>query len=56
MAKRKHRRKLKYKKVKRSIPETANPVRFLIFLIIGLILFAIFFYFVVIESGTLSPQ
>ncbi len=55
MAKRKRRRTPKTKKYRSRIPKTANPLRFLIFLVIGLILFAIFYYFAVIESGALSP-
>ena len=49
MAKRK-RRKVKKSKMISSIPDTANPIRFLIFMIIGLILFGIFMYFVVIKT------
>jgi hypothetical protein len=50
MAKRK-KKKPKTKRVKRSIPETASPIRFLIFLTIGLILLGIVVYYGVIRSG-----
>lgn len=55
MAKRKRRRPPKGKKYQSRIPKTANPIRFLIFLVIGLVLFAIFYYFAVVQSGALSP-
>jgi hypothetical protein len=56
MAKRKRRRTPKTKKFRSNIPETANPKRFLVFLAIGLLLFAIFYYFAVIKSGTIISQ
>jgi len=51
----------KTKKVQSNIPKSASTVRFLIFLAIGLILCAIFFYFVYVKSGgsvmeDLAPQ
>jgi len=56
MAKKKRRKSPKGKKYRSNIPKTANPIRFLIFLVIGLVLFAIFYFFAVIKSGTLlSP-
>ena len=55
MAKKKRRKPPKGKKYTSKIPKTANPTRFFIFLVLALILFAIFYYFAVIESGGLSP-
>lgn len=48
---RKKKKPPKTKKLKSNISESANPVRFLIFLAIGLILFAIFYYFAFIKGG-----
>jgi hypothetical protein len=49
MAKRKKRKPKKATNL-RTIPASANPVRFLIFLTIGVILFFIFFVYLVIRS------
>ncbi len=59
MPKKKHRKKAppKSKKVPRSsIPESASTTRFLIFLAIGFILLAVFFYFVFKEGGFSSLE
>lgn len=53
MAKRKKRRP-KQGKALRTIPKSANPIRFLIFLTIGVILFFIFFIFVFARAGSLD--
>ncbi|GAB4351146.1 MAG: hypothetical protein Kow0099_35090 [Candidatus Abyssubacteria bacterium] len=49
--------KRKRKRVKtstvRTIPDTANPKRFLIFLTIGLALFLVFMYFVITRGSML---
>lgn len=52
MAKRK-RRKGKTNTL-RTIPKSASPVRFLIFLTLGVILFFLFFLFVIVRSGNLN--
>jgi len=53
MAKKKRKKKKppKTKKPQGNISDNANPVRFLFFLAIGLILLAVFFYFLLIKSG-----
>jgi hypothetical protein len=53
MAKRK-RRKDRKNNTLRTIPKSASPVRFLIFLTIGVILFFLFFFFVIVRSGNLT--
>ncbi|MBI5115521.1 hypothetical protein HZA56_03545 [Candidatus Poribacteria bacterium] len=50
MAKRK-RTKPKKGEYTRTIPETANPVRFFIILGIGVVLFLALFFFAVIRAG-----
>jgi hypothetical protein len=49
MTKRKRRKTQQSKKFISSIPDTANPIRFLIFLIVGVILLGIFMYFLIIH-------
>jgi hypothetical protein len=49
MAKRK--RKKGKKETGRTIPESANPIRFLIFLVIGLALLVIVWYFGFVRGG-----
>lgn len=53
MSKRK-RTKKKKTKPSRTISESANPTRFLIFLAIGLALFLVFMYFVVTRNEMLQ--
>ena len=59
MPKKKHRKKAppRSKKNPRSnIPKSASTVRFLIFLVIGLILLVVFFYFAFKEGGFSSLE
>ena len=49
--KRKKKKKSGTKKAQINISDSANPVRFFIFLAIGLILFAALFYFLFIKGG-----
>lgn len=48
---RKKKRKPKTKKPQSGISESANPIRFLVMLAIGLILLAILYYFAVVTGG-----
>lgn len=52
----KKKRQPKTKKPQRNIPETASTVRFVIFLIIGLILFCIFYYVAFLKVGGLMQD
>ena len=59
MPKKKHRKKAprKSKKAYRSnIPESASTTRFLIFLVIGLVLLAIFYYLTFVMGGYSSLE
>lgn len=53
MAKKRRKKKKppKSKKPQSSIPKSANPVRFLIFLAIGLILLVAFFFFAILKGN-----
>jgi hypothetical protein len=49
--KKRKKKKPKTKKAQSNISDSANPVRFFIFLAIGLLLFAALFYFLFIKGG-----
>ncbi|NQU08817.1 MAG: hypothetical protein HQ583_09660 [Candidatus Abyssubacteria bacterium] len=49
--KKRKKKKSKTKKAQTNISDNANPVRFFIFLAIGLILLAAFFYVLFIKGG-----
>ena len=53
MAKKRRKRKNppKSKKPQSSIPEGVSQIRFFIFLAVGVVLFALFYYFAIVEGG-----
>ncbi|RJP74603.1 MAG: hypothetical protein C4532_01955 [Candidatus Abyssobacteria bacterium SURF_17] len=51
MARTKTKMRKKKDAYQRTIPKYANPIRFLIFLAVGMALFCVFMYFVITRGG-----